>query len=242
MLKIPDLPADDCRNILLLYSELVLFNDRLPMTPEHLFREIKSGAAFYDGYRLGSRWDPHSKLQFGRGPDDTLLVDFYENFDPRERRADNKYYTAAQEAGERFSRAANNLPQDSTLTQRAFVRDAIVDAMDKNGSGNWHKGIDPDTLEAPFRERFQQSSTATVNALIQDEQVVLVHLIYSGQGRHLHGSRFVGVGFLDALPAADRNIPGRLRLYLSKHLPVRVAQRKRRLERERRRSRRSASV
>ena len=55
-------------------------------------------------YRIGSKWDGHSKIYFEADSDDNVTVRFNSNFDPRDRQGPE--YEAAEAAGKEFVKAA----------------------------------------------------------------------------------------------------------------------------------------
>ena len=55
-------------------------------------------------YRIGSKWDGHSKLYFETDFEDNVVVRFNSNFDPRDRKG--REYKAAENAGAEFIKTA----------------------------------------------------------------------------------------------------------------------------------------
>ena len=111
MLNIKTFTEAQAARILELYKEIIGGNtDYLSAT--YLHNEItmqKNSNAWYDGYRISSRWDPHSKLSFKRDRDGNLTALFNPNFDPRSRTDDSPRYNAALEARQRFEEAVRAL-------------------------------------------------------------------------------------------------------------------------------------
>jgi hypothetical protein len=111
MLNINTFTEAQAKRILELYVEIIGGNVSF-MDGAYLQREItatKGSNAWYDGYRLGSRWDPHSKLSFRRDREGNFTALFNPNFDPRDRKTENPRYQAALDAGRRFEEAVKAL-------------------------------------------------------------------------------------------------------------------------------------
>jgi hypothetical protein len=100
MKKVTEITLDDVKQILAIYTEVMGGGT---LNPECLLEDIKDGEAFFDGYRIGCRWERHSKLQFRR-ENGILLVDFSENFDPRDRKPANEFYRKALAAADIFKK------------------------------------------------------------------------------------------------------------------------------------------
>ncbi|MBU1204132.1 MAG: hypothetical protein KKG60_03645 [Nanoarchaeota archaeon] len=54
-------------------------------------------------YRIGSKWDGHSKIYFETDFEDNMVVRFNSNFDPRDRKG--REHKAAEKAGTEFQKA-----------------------------------------------------------------------------------------------------------------------------------------
>jgi hypothetical protein len=110
-MKIGELREEHLIEILRLYEEICgsgrSFRDAMFSEPPLVLSDIREN--FRRGhpseYRIGSRWDGHSKLYFRPdiwGDFDDFEVTFYPNFDPSERKG--PAYRAARKAEERFKR------------------------------------------------------------------------------------------------------------------------------------------
>jgi hypothetical protein len=111
MLNINTFTQAQAGRILELYAEIVGGNVSF-MSANYLHQKIidtKGSNAWYDGFRLGSRWDHHSKLSFRRDRDGNFTALFNPNFDPRDRKTENPRYQAALDAGRRFEEAVKAL-------------------------------------------------------------------------------------------------------------------------------------
>lgn len=107
MIRLKTFSLEHAQTIIALYKEIV--GGRLSiLPPDKLVREIGNGEAFYDGYRVGSKWDPHSKLRFSK-ENGFLRISFNENFDPKDRTDDNPLYQEALVAKAEFEKRANEL-------------------------------------------------------------------------------------------------------------------------------------
>jgi hypothetical protein len=110
MMKAKDLTAKDLVEVLRLYEEHCggrrSFESVMCRTPESLLKEIRKGDA--DGwYRIGSKWCYHSKILLRKNATtEEFLLDFYENFHPRDRKGEK--YEQCQAAGRAFLEAARN--------------------------------------------------------------------------------------------------------------------------------------
>ena len=109
-MKLVDLKEEHVVEIVRLYEEhfsspeyRLGFSRRMHMSPQDVVEDIKKHHG-YQEYRLGSRWDAHSKLYFDTDPEGNVGVRFNSNFDPRDRQGEK--YKEAEEAGEQFVNAA----------------------------------------------------------------------------------------------------------------------------------------
>ncbi len=78
------------------------FREAMYQTPSMILENLrrdKSGE-----YRVGSRWDGHSKIYFSIDNDGNVVIIFNSNFDPADR--DGHEYIEAETAGEIFMKEA----------------------------------------------------------------------------------------------------------------------------------------
>lgn len=69
-------------------------------SPWIVLENIKSNKRRGAEYRIGSRWDGHSKILLLVGTNDEIIVGFNPNFDPRDRMGQE--YEEAEKAGRKF--------------------------------------------------------------------------------------------------------------------------------------------
>ncbi|MBS3085253.1 hypothetical protein J4225_01040 [Candidatus Pacearchaeota archaeon] len=66
--------------------------------PETVLQDLKKYGR--GEYRVGSKWDMHSKIYFETDFEGNVVVRFNSNFDPRDRKG--REYKTAEKAGEKF--------------------------------------------------------------------------------------------------------------------------------------------
>lgn len=97
-MKLRDLTRDDLVEILRLYEEHCGFGMSFEeamfhQTPKMVLTELRSGLPAE--YKIGSRWDGHSKIFFETDERNNVVVSFSPNFDPADRKGP-KYEEALQ--------------------------------------------------------------------------------------------------------------------------------------------------
>lgn len=108
MITYETVTAEVIRQILKLYEEICggyISNFEPCGDIDRLLKQIEEeGRNFrHYGYRIGSTWDPHSKLRFWTNSETgQLCADMHANFHPEDRVESNAVFMAAQAAGERF--------------------------------------------------------------------------------------------------------------------------------------------
>lgn len=78
------------------------FREAMFQQPETVLQNLKEQGR--EEYRIGSKWDGHSKIYFETDFEDDVVVRFNSNFDPRDRKG--RDYKAAEKAGQEFVKAA----------------------------------------------------------------------------------------------------------------------------------------
>lgn len=78
------------------------FRETMYRRPENILKELRELGR--QEYRIGSRWDGHSKIYFDLDFNGDLTVRFNSNFDPKERKG--KEYKEAEKAGQEFIKVA----------------------------------------------------------------------------------------------------------------------------------------
>lgn len=77
------------------------FRDAMYQRPSSVLEHLKKQGR--EEYRIGSRWNGHSKIYFESDFEDKIVVRFNSNFDPRDRKG--KQYREAKKSGEAFVKA-----------------------------------------------------------------------------------------------------------------------------------------
>jgi hypothetical protein len=105
-MKLENLREQDLVEIVRLYEEHCGFGrdfrDAMYQRPSTVLEHLREQGR--EEYRIGSRWDSHSKIYFETDFEDNVVVRFNSNFDPRDRKA--KQYRDAEKSGEAFVKAA----------------------------------------------------------------------------------------------------------------------------------------
>jgi len=105
-MKLDDLKEEHLVEIIRLYEERCgfgrTFRDAMYQQPGTVLEHLKEKGE--EEYRIGSKWNGHSKIYFETDFDGNLVVRFNSNFDPRDRHG--KEYDAAEKAGEGFVKVA----------------------------------------------------------------------------------------------------------------------------------------
>jgi len=102
-MKLANLTEKDLIEVFRLYEECCgsgrdLFATYLP-SPKSILEKLKSNCSGLE-YRVGSKWDDHSKLYLDTNSKQSLIVRFSPNFDPESRKG--KDFREAEEAGKDF--------------------------------------------------------------------------------------------------------------------------------------------
>lgn len=87
--------------ILELYNECLGPADIKLITPENILKDIRN-ESFFDGYRIGSRFDEHSKLKFILSSENDVIPEFNPNFSPKNK--NTREHEEAVKAGEEFTK------------------------------------------------------------------------------------------------------------------------------------------
>lgn len=107
-MKLSDLKEEHLIRIIELYEKYCGFGRTFRdvmyyQDPKTVLQELKSGESLGE-YRVGSKWDGHSKIYLETDFKDNFKVRFNSNFDPRDRKG--KKYKNAEKAGQEFVRVA----------------------------------------------------------------------------------------------------------------------------------------
>lgn len=105
-MKLKNLKEEHLVEILRLYESKCGFGREFEramyQSPEMVLRCLKKQGT--EEYRIGSKWDGHSKIYFETGFNGDFVVKFNPNLDPRDRNKGK--YDAAEKAGVEFVKAA----------------------------------------------------------------------------------------------------------------------------------------
>ena len=105
-MKLEDLTVQHLIEIVRLYEEHCgfkrSFEDAMLQMPSTILEHLRNYG--FGNYRIGSKWDFHSKINFGTDSEGNVTVGFNSNFDPRDRQGER--YEEAQKSGEDFVKAA----------------------------------------------------------------------------------------------------------------------------------------
>jgi len=108
-MKLDDLEPRHLVEVHKLWEEHVGFEDisfesRMYDSPERFLKDLIERHG--ESYRIGSRWDGHSRLEIRVNWKDEVTFRFYENFDIKDRKG--RRYKEARAAGEAFEKAVEN--------------------------------------------------------------------------------------------------------------------------------------
>ena len=105
-MKLDDLKEEHLVEVVRLYEEHCGFGRDFKRVmfqqPETVLQYLKEEGK--QEYRVGSKWDGHSKIYFETDPEDNMVVRFNSNFDPQDRKG--RRYMAAEKAGDEFVESA----------------------------------------------------------------------------------------------------------------------------------------
>ena len=105
-MKLDDLKEEHLVEVVRLYEEVCgfgrTFREAMYQLPETVLEHLKEKGG--EEYRIGSKWDGHSKIYFETDFDGNVVIKFNSNFDLRDRHG--KEHDAAEKAGEEFLKAA----------------------------------------------------------------------------------------------------------------------------------------
>jgi len=115
-MKLDDIKGEHIAEIVRIYESICGWNrefkDAMFSTPDQIIQDIKQSMHPWTEYRIGSKWEGHSKIYFETDFEGNLSVRFNSNFDPSDRKG--RHYSAAQKAGELFVKTATDYLKNST--------------------------------------------------------------------------------------------------------------------------------
>ncbi len=107
-MKLDDIKEEHIAEIVRIYESVCGWNrefkDAMYSTPEQVIEDIKQSMFPWTEYRIGSKWDGHSKIYFETDIEGNLSVRFNSNFDPSDRKG--RRCAAAEKAGNLFVKTA----------------------------------------------------------------------------------------------------------------------------------------
>ena len=105
-MKLDDLREEHLIEVIRLYESHCgygrEFSDAMFQEPETVLRNLRKESN--EEYRIGSKWDMHSKIYFKTDFEGNLIIRFNPNFDPQDRKSER--HSIAEKAGEEFVKTA----------------------------------------------------------------------------------------------------------------------------------------
>lgn len=105
-MKLDDLREENLVEVVRLYEEHCgfgrNFREAMYQRPSTILEHLRK--QHQEEYRIGSKWDGHSKIYFETDSEGNVTVRFNSNFDPQDRKG--KDYRDAEKAGQEFVKAA----------------------------------------------------------------------------------------------------------------------------------------